>query len=111
MTLSDSLDIERVQKNSLKVILQNDYVTYGQALEDVGLDSLYNRRESLCLSFAKKCTKSANVRIREMFPLNELHSSAQTRNTEKYTVQMTHKERFKTSALPYMQRLLNSHAK
>ena len=112
LTLENLTDLERVQKNSLKIILQNEYLAYGQALEHVGLESLYDRRENLCLNFARKCTTSSNLHIQSMFPYkyNDLHTTTQTRNSERFRVQMAHKDRFKKSALPYMQRLLNTNS-
>ena len=38
-------DIERVQKNALKIILKEDYISYDHALTKVGLESLIERRE------------------------------------------------------------------
>ena len=44
-----------------------------------------------------------------MFPLNE--ASVNTRNREKYTVTTAKTDRLSKSAIPYMQRLLNSNFK
>ena len=57
-----------------------------------------------------KCTKSSNSQIKTMFPLNDQHSAAETRHSEKYRVELALTERYKKSAVPYMQRLLNSKA-
>ena len=46
LTLEITTDLERVQKNSLKIILQQEYSTYEKALEHLNIDSLYNRRNS-----------------------------------------------------------------
>ena len=70
------------------------------------LHCLYDRRDELCLSFARKCTKSTNTQVRSMFPLNDNESN--TRHREEYSVEMAHTERYKKSAVPYMQRLLNT---
>ena len=51
-------DLERVQKSALKIILQEKYKTYKQALAQLGLESLSERREQLCLNFAEKCLKN-----------------------------------------------------
>ena len=108
LTLENLTDIERIQKSALKIILQNEYESYEKALEVMGLQSLYDRREELCLSFAKKCTKSSNSQVKSMFPLNDMHSAAETRHSEEYRVEMAHTERYKKSAVPFMQRMLNS---
>ena len=107
LTLENLTDLERVQKNALRIILKDQYESYDKALELMELESLYDRREDLCLSFAKKCTKSKNFEIKNMFPINKSHSTADTRKREKYHVEMAHTGRFKNSAIPYMQRLLN----
>ena len=101
-------DLERVQKNALKIIFQEDYENYSQALEEIGLDSLFERREKLCLSFAKKCLKSPNIQVRNIFPLNITQSTIDTRKPEKYHVNMARTNRYKKSSVPYMQRLLNN---
>ena len=82
-------------------------MSYANALETLGIDSLYDRREELCLSFARKCTKSANSQARSIFPPNQTHTTVGTRYPEKYHVNMAKTDRYKDSAVPYMQRLLN----
>ena len=47
LTLENLTDLERVQKNALKIILQENYQNYSQALEAIWLDSLFARREKL----------------------------------------------------------------
>ena len=46
--------LERVQKSALRVILGKSYTSYNNALKELNIDSLQDRRESLCLKFAKK---------------------------------------------------------
>ena len=99
-------DIERVQKNALKIILQEDYCNYEHALKISNLDSLVDRREMLCLKFAKSCVK--NNTVRDMFPVNPVDYHVDTRDREVYNVMMANTERLRRSAIPYMQRMLNS---
>ena len=47
-------DLERVQKCAAKVILQHRYTTYDEALENLGLTKLTDRRDLICLQFDKK---------------------------------------------------------
>ena len=55
LTVTNTLDIERVQKACLAVILGRSYSTYeSSALHETGLERLTKRRESLCLKFARK---------------------------------------------------------
>ena len=106
LTLENFQDLERVQKNALRIILGEDYQTYSHALNVTGLSTLFERREKLCLKFAKSCAKYTNI-----FPLNDAPCSIDTRYREMYKVTRSCTERLKTSAVPYMQRLLNSEAR
>ena len=82
LTLENSEDLERIQKNALKIILQDEYENYSHALALSGLKSLNERRKELCKRFAKACTK--NDQTRSMFPLNPNKYDIQTRS-EKYS--------------------------
>ena len=90
-------DIERVQKVACKIILKNRYTSYPQALETLNLETLRDRRNSLCLKFAKKCLKHDKAR-----------HDKNTRDREMYNVQHARTSRLKDSALPQMQRMLNA---
>ena len=68
ISLENAEDLERVQKSALKVILQDQYKGYKNALNRLDLESLHERRENLCLNFAIKCTK--NKKLENMFPKN-----------------------------------------
>ena len=108
LTLENTKDIERVQKNALRIILQDDYNNYPDALETLGLESLYDRRETMCLRFATKCIKIKNSVINNMFPLSHAQATVTTRKPEKFHVNMASTGRYKKSAIPFMQSLLNS---
>ena len=104
LTEGQKLEIERVQRVALKIILKDDYSDYEDALEQCSLSTLSDRRDDLCLSFAKNCVK--NPKTKDMFPVNV--QSYNTRNPEKYFVTHANTGRLANSAIPYMQRLLNS---
>ena len=104
LTEGERLDLERVQKVALRLILKEDYHTYSHALQLTGLPTLESRRKSLCLSFAKKCVQSEATK--DMFPLNE--HIKKTRKPEKYYVPFARTDRLANSAIPYMARLLNN---
>ena len=108
LTLDNFNNLERVQKNALKIILQDEYVSYSHALTISGLSPLFERRSNLCLRFAKSCVR--NNQTKDMFPLNPVVNtySLETRFREKYQVTHARTERLKNSSIPYMQRLLNS---
>ena len=97
------IEIERVQKVALRIILDREYDNYAQALELTGLQTLESRREVLCKRFALQCVK--NEKTSNMFPMNP--STVDTRNPEKFIVQAARTDRLADSAIPYMQRLLN----
>ena len=104
VTKGQEMEIERVQKVALRTILKDDYTDYSSALQLCSLISLKDRRQHLCKSFAKKCTKSEKTS--DMFPQREnIHYN---RHHEKYVVFPTNTKRLENSTIPYMQRLLNT---
>ena len=105
LTLENFHDLERVQKNAMKIILQEDYENYSSALNITGLDTLFQRRDDLCLKFAKSCTK--NQKTAHMFPKNPPSYEMNTRFRKKYLQTHAKTERLKTSAIHYMQGLLS----
>ena len=68
LTTENAMDLERVQKTSMKIILGENYRGYKNSLNKLGLNSLSERREALCLNFSKKCTK--HEKMNALFPLN-----------------------------------------
>ena len=104
LTKGEKSDLERVQKVALKIILRDQYTSYESALQLVNLKTLGERRSNLCLTFAKKCIK--NEKTSDIFPLNDALRT--TRVSEKYEVTKANTDRLAKSAIPYMQRLLNS---
>ena len=104
LTQANEMAIERVQKVALRIILGEGYENYANALHLTGLKTLSQRRTDLCLNFAKQCIK--NPKTQDMFPRN--HHVYNTRAPEKFLVQPARTDRLKYSAIPYMQRLLNS---
>ena len=105
LTKGESLDLERIQKVALRIILGRSYTTYEEALKTCNLKSLSERRSELSLRFAKKCVK--NPRTADIFPLH--NPIRRTRITEKFEVTSANTERLAKSAIPFMQRLLNNH--
>ena len=104
LTKGQALEIERVQKVALRIILKHDYLNYENALKITSLPTLSDRRVHLCKTFAKKCIR--NPKTSDMFPLNR--QDYNTRNPEKYQVTFANTSRLAKSSIPYMQRLLNA---
>ena len=98
-------DLERVQKSAVKIILDEKELDYDEALSKLNLDRLDKRREKFCLSFAKKCLKIEKVKT--LFPMNDSERIHETRNFEKFKVNHFYTERYKRSAIPFLQNLLN----
>ena len=96
-------DLERVQKCALKII--EPELKYHEALYKLDLECLKERRDKLCLKFAKKSIENRNTKITKMFPENELINNRSRK--EKYKVNYARTERLKRSSIPFMQRLLN----
>ena len=57
LTEEQHMEIERVQKVALRIILQDLYENYSNALAVTQLETLKSRRKLLCLRFAQNCTK------------------------------------------------------
>ena len=106
LTIEESNKLERIQRTCLKVILGDLYVDYNSALEECGLQTLYERREKRCLDFALKCLKHpTNSRL---FPPNPSQGH-DVRKSEKFSVNFARTSSYRDSAVPYCQRLLNLH--
>ena len=56
LTQENAEDLERVQRSALKIMLNDKYVSYKRSLAQLGLETLSDRRETLCLNFAVKYT-------------------------------------------------------
>ena len=62
-------DIERVQKSAVKLILKEAYNDYKCGLKMLNIELLVDRRNRLCLKFAKKCLKNEN--FKKLFPVKK----------------------------------------
>ena len=58
LTKQQSSDIERIQKVAFRIILDSNYTNYNLACTKFNTETLQNRREKLCLKYAKKNLKS-----------------------------------------------------
>ena len=100
-------DLERVQKSALKIILKNRYQDYGKSLTILDLQTLKQRRDKLSLEFAQKNTR--NKTMNDMFKDNTKHHTMTTRKYNKIEVLHCNTDRLMDSAIPQMQRMLNTH--
>ena len=103
LTKLQSLDIERIQKISFKVILGNNYVDYKQACKYLSAQTLEERRVKLCLKFARKNYKSENSMFTKVG--TKVNTRQRTRLVKEYKCRTG---RYQKSSLPYLAKLLNS---
>ena len=105
LTSKNRKDLERVQKAAMRVILKKRYVNYKNGLELLNLQTLEKRREMLCLRFAKKCLE--NEKVSNTFPIQNQNHKMKKRKIHKYKVNKGRTTRYRKSAVPFMQKLLN----
>ena len=110
LTNHDRAQIERVQKTALSIILGKNYGSYRNALDILEMDTLEERRKSLCLKFALKA--SVHPTFKTWF--KEVNQPSRPRRginsiTDKYEEPYARTDRFEDSAIPYLTRLLNEH--
>ena len=104
LTNENRADLERVQKTAVRIIMGNEYKGYRKSLLELDIETLDERREKLCLNFAKRCLK--NEKARKMFPMNHKDHAMKIRNNEIFKVQFANTESLQKSAQIYMQKLL-----
>ena len=107
LTLKQANKLESIQKTCLRIILGEDYISYESALISTNLLSLKQRREKKEISFALKCTKHPTNST--LFPINPSLDPHVMRNREPYMVNQARTETYRISAIPHLQRRLNTH--
>ena len=106
ITRENIIDIERIQKIAFKVILNDKYLDYTHACCLLNASTLESRRTELSLSFTLKCLKSDQhghlfkQRVSTYYTL---------RNIKSFEEPFCMTDRYKTSPIPYLTRLLNDH--
>ena len=105
LTKADSSSLERVQRAACRIIFGDNYKSYEDSLEVLKMDTLEKRRNKLTLSFAKSSLKLE--KMKKLFPMNENNHGMVRRNVEKFKVIKAKTERFKSSAVVNIQRMLN----
>ena len=109
MTQKNINDLERVQKSAVRIINGKAYDSYTEALKDLGIMRLTERRDVICLKFAKSSLRLEN--FKQLFPKNSSKHEMIKRQQESYHVSRCYGKRFSKSAIPSMQRLLNKDLK
>ena len=96
--------IEKIQSTSLKIIFPT--LTYEEALEKANLKSLHDRRQTRCLNFGLKSIK--HPQNKRIFPRN-VQNPHNVRTHEPFIVNKANNEFYRRSAIPTIQRMLNSY--
>ena len=104
ITVQEKADIERVQKNALRIILGRQYSSYENALVNLNLERLESRRTRLCLNFAIKA--SSHPKFKHWFKENK--KPYNMRRHPKFKEVHSNHARFTKSPLGYLTKLLNS---
>ena len=104
LTSEDRLKIERVQKSAFCIILGLEYKSYRKALKQLHLETLFERRNKLCKTFARKAQK--HPKFTKWFKPNKKKSK--TRNIPtKFSEVYARTDRFKQSPISYLTNILN----
>ena len=97
MTKGESDAIEKVQKRCLKVIYPNR--TYQEATQDCKVQTLYERRETLCKKLFTSM-KDPSHRLHDLLSPKKPHTYF-LRSPVQYVIPDCQTERYKKSFLPY----------
>ena len=106
LTQAEHQDIERVQRSACHIILGDQYISYKLALKLLELESLYDRRDKLCLKFARECEKHS--KHRNWFKRREKNFSTRELKSKYCEVRANH-TRFEKSPLGFLTKLLNEY--
>ena len=102
LTKLQSQDIERIQKASMQIILQDKYINYQLACRTFSSLTLELRRVKLCSKFASKNLKSENCLFSTVVQsTNTRQKPNLVRDYKCYT------RRYQNSSLPFLAKLLN----
>ena len=99
LTKTESNQLERVQMTAFAIILGSQYWSYEQALCDLNMESLKDRRLSICFSFGQKSQQ--HEKFQHWFQYSEQPSDT------KFDPVTCRTRRYKNSPLPYLTKLMN----
>ena len=106
ITQAERLDLERIQKSALHIILGDKYESYNQALKSTGLKDLELRRRDICLKFALRA--EAHWKHKKWFKPNTNQTFTRQHKNKYDSVQYRH-TRFRDSPISYLTNILNTH--
>ena len=100
------LDIERVQRAFLHIVLGQEYHSYELARIKINMETLEERRTQLCTKFAVKTAK--HPKHKHWFVPSDPDAPDTRSDKTKFKTPLCRLNRFKTSPIPYLTGLLNS---
>ena len=109
LTQKNIKDLERVQKSAVRIIIGKSYESYTETLKELDMKRLSERRDLICLKFAKTSLRLDN--FKKIFPMQKNIHDMETRQNERYHVVRSYGKRYAVSAIPSMQKLLNKEHK
>ena len=97
LTQKNINDLERVQKAAVRIIFGKPYDSYTQTLKDLDMMRLSERRDIICLKFAKNSLKLEN--FKKLFPVHKnFHGMATRQQHDKYKIIRSFSKRYAVSA-------------
>ena len=108
ITQEERNNIERVQKSACHIILGNNYNSYENALQHLGLDNLETRRTKLSYKFALKSEK--HDKFKSWYRPIKKNINTRMESKKYHDVRAKHSRLF-NSPISYLTRLLNWHHK
>ena len=109
LTKEHLVQLERVQKTALAIILGRAYTGYTNALKYLNIKILEERRHHLCLDFAQKAAKSD--KYQHWFVRSGPAPAMKTRSKKPkhmYKEAPARSDRYKYFPIPFLTSLLNS---
>ena len=106
LTVKETQNIERVQKCFCRILLGGQYESYRFALKKLNLESLMERRKTLCLRFALKAEKHG--KFKHWFK-PAMKNKCTRLKLPKYAPVVANHVRMEKSPLYFLTELLNNH--
>ena len=113
LTKLQSIQIERVQKCALHIIMGEHYLNYDHSRDELNVEKLSTRRSKLCLKFAKRAEK--HKKYSKWFKPEKSQTPNISTRSKKYATKLKYtpvpfrKTRYEKSPIPYLTQLLNDH--
>ena len=105
LTKSQVMDLEKIQKVALKIILGDKYDGYDSACTKFNIEKLSIRRRNLCVNFAVKLFKSP--RSEEYFEINHKARIGKSKNPRLVREPICRTTRCYNAPHSYLSRLVN----